>query len=52
MQNGIERKKERFVWILSRFSWLFVSNLDDFLDIANLYQLDGLFLQLIDVVLF
>lgn len=43
MQTGIEREKERFVWIFSRFSWLFVSNLDDFLDIANLYQLDGVF---------
>ena len=43
MQTGIERKKERFVWILSRISWLFMSNLDNLLDIANLYQLDGLF---------
>lgn len=43
MQTGIKRKKERFVWIFSRISWLFMSNLDDLLDIANLYQLDGLF---------
>ena len=43
MQTGIERKKERFVWIFSRISWLFMSNLDDLLDIANLYQLDGVF---------
>ena len=43
MQTGIERGKERFIWILSRISWLFVSNLDDLLDIANLYQLDGVF---------
>ena len=41
MQTGIERGKARFVWILSRISWLFMSNLDDLLDIANLYQLDG-----------